>query len=56
MNEAEDAAFLTVIAIEPQRARAIKRELRYMGIHSATVYGDLTSVCREIHDDLELSN
>jgi len=52
MNESEDAKCLTSIMIEPTKARDIKHELRNMGIHSATVYGDLTSVCREIQDDL----
>lgn len=54
MNEADDAKRLTSVTIEPQKARAIKRELWDMGIHSATVYGDLTSVCREIQDHLEI--
>ncbi len=43
---------LAKIPIEPQKAGSIKRELRDMGIHAATVYGDLASVCREIQDDL----
>jgi hypothetical protein len=29
-------------------------ELRLMGIHAATVYGDLTSVCKEIQNELEI--
>jgi hypothetical protein len=54
MNEGADAKRLTVLSIEPKKAKDIKLELRTMGIHSTTVYGDLTSVCREIQDDLEI--
>ena len=54
MNETEDANRLTLITIAPQKAKHIKHELKSMGIHGATVYGDLTSVCREIQDDLEI--
>lgn len=52
MNETRDADYLTAIAIDPQQAIDIKKELRDMGIHAATVYGDLNSVCREIQNDL----
>jgi hypothetical protein len=52
MNESKDAQYLTAISVEPQRATEIKKELRDMGIHAATVYGDLASVCREIQNDL----
>jgi hypothetical protein len=52
MNETRDADYLTAIAIDPQQAIDIKKELRDMGIHAATVYGDLNSVCKEIQNDL----
>lgn len=51
MNET-DANRLTTILIAAHAAVGIKKELRAMGIHAATVYGDLASVCREIEDDL----
>jgi hypothetical protein len=51
MNET-DANRLTTILIAPSAAVDIKKELRAMGVHAATVYGDLASVCREIEDDL----
>lgn len=54
MYEIEQPTRLAAIPIEPQKARSIKQELWHMGIHAATVYGDLTSVCREIQDDLEI--
>jgi hypothetical protein len=54
MTETEDTAHLVGVLIEPTKAQEIKKELREMGIHAATVYGDLTSVCREIQDDLEI--
>jgi hypothetical protein len=51
MNDDEDAARLTCIAIDSDMWKFIKDELRSMGIHAATVYGDLNSVCREIEND-----
>jgi hypothetical protein len=51
MNETEQPTRLVRVAIEPQMARSIKLGLRDMGIHAATVYGDLTSVCQEIWND-----
>jgi hypothetical protein len=54
MYESEQPNRLEAITIETQMARSIKLELRDMGIHAATVYGDLTSVCREIQDDLQI--
>jgi hypothetical protein len=50
--QASESEVLTVLRIKPTQAQTIKLELRTMGIHSATVYGDLTSVCREIESDL----
>ena len=46
IDETENDTHLASILIEPDKARNIKKELREMGIHAATVYGDLTSVCR----------
>lgn len=40
------------INIDPSSVKNIRTELKLVGIHSATVYGDLGSVCREIEDDL----
>lgn len=55
MNEMEDdSARLVLVSVEPAQARKIHGELKDMGIHSATVYGDLSSVCREIQDDLNV--
>jgi len=39
---------LTTIEIAPKKAGVIRRELKEMGIHHATVYGDLASACRGI--------
>ena len=55
MDETEDdSARLVRVAIDPAKAHDIRDELKNMGLHSATVYGDLTSVCREIQDDLNV--
>ena len=51
MNTSIDTERLAVVEIEPQRALEIKIDLRQMGIDSATVYGDLPSICREIEYD-----
>jgi hypothetical protein len=50
----DDSERLTILAIDPQRTKDIRIDLRDMGIHSATVYGDLSSVCREIENDLAI--
>jgi hypothetical protein len=42
------------IQISPSHVFPIRFELKAMGIEAATVYGDLTSICREIESDLEL--
>ena len=49
-----DKCRLNKLVINPDRAANIKEELRDMGIHCATVYGDLNSVCREIVDELQI--
>lgn len=55
MNDTEDDSVrLVLVAINPTKILHIRDELKNMGIHSATVYGDLTSVCREIQDDLNV--
>ena len=46
---------LVLISIDKSSGRGIRRELKDMGIDSATVYGDLSSVCREIEDDLGIA-
>lgn len=48
----ENDSRLATISINPQSVKAIKSELRELGIHSATIYGDLGSVCKEIQDEL----
>ena len=45
---------LASVNVAPDKAGDIKKELRNMGIHAATVYGDLTSVCKELQDDLQI--
>jgi len=45
---------LTKIGIDRRVERAIRGELKEMGISHATVYADLTSVCREIEIDLQI--
>jgi hypothetical protein len=45
---------LAFMNVAPDKAGDIKKELRNMGIHAATVYGDLTSVCKELQDDLQI--
>jgi len=52
MENTNDAKLLTAIPVTPHKAIDIKKELRDMGIHAATVYGDLASVSREIQNDL----
>jgi hypothetical protein len=52
MNEGDDANQLSLIPLHPSKSQPIKKELRDMGIHAATVYGDLTSICREMQDEL----
>lgn len=54
LERSSESARLETVAVAPQSAKGIKAELRDMGIHAATVYGDLTSVCKEIQDDLEI--
>jgi len=55
MNDSEeDSARLKIIVIDAHSRRSIRGELRAMGIEAATVYGDLSSVCREIENDLEV--
>ncbi|MGD0499204.1 MAG: hypothetical protein ABSC23_12300 [Bryobacteraceae bacterium] len=51
MTTSLDSERLAVVEIDPQRALEIRIELREMGIHSGTVYGDLSSICREIEYD-----
>jgi hypothetical protein len=52
MNTLKDPSDqLVVLPIDPERASDIRIELKDMGIDSATVYGDLSSVCREIEHD-----
>jgi len=55
MNDSEDASHLTAITVVPKMAKVIKDELRELAIHAATVYGDVSSVCREIQNDTVLS-
>jgi FRG domain len=50
----DDCRRLTLIPIDSYKAGTIRWALRDMGIHSATVYGDLGSVCKEIHDGYDL--
>jgi len=45
---------LTKVLVNRNQAKAIRAELKDMGIDHATVYGDLTSICRAIQDDLEI--
>jgi hypothetical protein len=54
-NSPGDCKRLTLVTIEPTKAHNIRWELQDMGIHAATVFGDLASVCREIQDDLQIS-
>lgn len=44
---------LTKVSVNRDQVETIRAELRQMGIDHATVYGDLTSVCRAIQDDLD---
>jgi hypothetical protein len=53
MDETDNANQLTKIVIDGESAKTIKNELREWGVH-ATVYGDLTSVCRDLQDDLDI--
>ena len=39
---------MEILKVEPGKAGAIRSELKQMGIHHATAYGDLGSVCRGI--------
>lgn len=53
MNKMEnDAARLVLVSVHPNKIADIRRELKDLGIHSATVYADLSSLCREIQDEL----
>ena len=45
---------LTRLSIDQTKASAIRGELKEIGIHHATVYGDLTSVCKAIQDELDV--
>jgi hypothetical protein len=55
MNETDfHSGRLTNISVNRDQAKTIRAELKDMGIDHATVYGDLTSVCRAIQDDLEI--
>lgn len=55
MNEiAGCAQRLIEVLVDQKSAWNIRSELREMGVHGATVYGDLSSVCRELEDDLNL--
>lgn len=45
---------LTKIPVYNGKATTIRDELKEMGIHHATVYGDLGSVCRAIQDDFQI--
>ena len=54
MNDTE-ADRLTCIMVDPDQWKFLRDELRSMGIHAATVYGDLNSVCREIESECDFS-
>jgi hypothetical protein len=49
MERSEDAERITIISIDPAHVFKIRWDLKAMGIHSATVYGDLASIVKEIH-------
>jgi hypothetical protein len=45
---------MTTISIDPSKTGAIRSELREMGIHHTTVYGDLASACKGIAVELRV--
>jgi FRG domain len=55
LNEADfHSERLTKVSVNRDQSKLIRAELKDIGIDHATVYGDLTSVCRAIQDDLEI--
>jgi hypothetical protein len=53
MNRTDgDSGRLVLVSVHPNNAGDVRRELKDMGIHSATVYADLSSLCKEIQDEL----
>jgi hypothetical protein len=50
---ADDSGRIVKIPVDPSQAGNIRSELRQMGIRSATVYGDLGAVCKELLDEAQ---
>lgn len=51
-EKTENKHSLARCMIDPHKVITLRKELRDIGIHAATVFGDVSSICKEIQDDL----